>query len=442
MTARVVVYYQAIVKQTNLKDEVTLAIDTLSYGPCGIGRLDGKAVMVPNTAPGDQVMARIIESQDRYSMAELIRVLTPAQIRQPPPCPYVPECGGCSWQHISYAAQLKAKEQSVGDALRRIGKLADFELRPIIPSALDFHYRRRIRLQSDQDRRLGFYRSSSHRLVEIERCLIADEKLNRVLDSLRHWLVDLKTPIEYIEIVTGDQVNQLVGVVGAVSQFESSDDQRCESLLSEANQFSGLIFTGPAWRKVWGQPWITAKLFDDLSVTVDADVFTQVNPLGNRQMLAQVLTAGDFNESDHVLELYCGAGNFTLPIAQKVKEIVAVEADRRALANGKLNAQQHRLENIVWVGDSVPRAVTEMKRRRRQFSKLILDPPRAGAKGIETDLASLNAQKIIYVSCNPATLARDAAGIAKQGYHLETVQPIDLFPHTFHVESVAWLTRP
>jgi len=173
--------------QTNPKNLVKLEIDALSYGPFGIGRVDGKAVMIPGTAPGDRVEARIAESKERYDIGELVRVLDPSPLRQTPPCLYVGNCGGCSWQHLRYDVQLRAKQKSVEDSLRRIGKLDDFDLRPIIPSAHEYHYRRRIRLQIGPDNRLGFYGASSHQLIEIEACLIADERLNGVLEGLRRW---------------------------------------------------------------------------------------------------------------------------------------------------------------------------------------------------------------------------------------------------------------
>jgi len=184
--------------QTNAKSEVTLEIDALSYGPYGIGRLNGKAVMIPATAPGDTLVARILESKERYSIAEMIRLVSSSPQRQTPPCPYVGSCGGCSWQHLRYEAQLKAKQQSVADALQRIGKLDSFELRPIIASPCEYHYRRRIRLQCDGLKRLGFYRPSSHELVEIASCHIAAIEAERVLSAVRDWITQLATLIQYV----------------------------------------------------------------------------------------------------------------------------------------------------------------------------------------------------------------------------------------------------
>ncbi|MBM2804222.1 MAG: methyltransferase, TrmA family, partial [Deltaproteobacteria bacterium] len=209
--------------KTALTLEQELEISALSYGPYGIGRVDGKAVMIPNTAPGDRIAARIVESKERYAIGEVIRLVKASPLRQTPPCPYVGRCGGCSWQHLRYEAQLKAKQQSVEDALRRIGKLSDFDLRPIIPSANEYHYRRRIRLQVDGAKRLGFYGSSSHHLVEIDACAIADERLNSVIEPLRRWLGDTQSSVDHLELVSGDEPHELVVVAKTARAFVSRD---------------------------------------------------------------------------------------------------------------------------------------------------------------------------------------------------------------------------
>jgi 23S rRNA (uracil1939-C5)-methyltransferase len=428
--------------QTNAKNVITLEIDALSYGPHGIGRLGGKAVMVPHTAPGDTVEAQIVESKERYAVGEMLRLIAPSPFRQTPRCPYVGACGGCSWQHLRYEAQLKAKQQSVEDALRRIGKLDRFELRPIMPSSNEYHYRRRIRLRINASRKLGFYGASSHHLVEIDSCAIAEDHLNRSLESLRRWVRAIKTNIEHLEIITGDEPNQIVAVAQALDELATQDKVICEKLVAgDESGISGVIFRGRDWRKVWGRPTISVKLLSDCTLAVDADVFTQVNPDGNRRILQQLLAAAEFQVGDRILELYSGAGNFTLPIAKRVDNVVAIEGHRPAVSAGKLNAQRSGIDNIHWICSPVPQAVARLKRRQEKFTKIILDPPRAGAKGIENDLAALGASKIFYVSCNPTTLARDLAALAKQGYELQIVQPIDLFPQTFHVEALAVMER-
>lgn len=424
----------------NAKSALALEIDSLSHGPYGVGRIEGKAVMVPRTAPGDRVEARIVESKPRYAVAEALRVIEPSPLRQIPPCPFAGECGGCPWQHIRYDAQLQAKVQNVEDALKRIGRLEGFELKPIIPSPREYRYRRRIRLQCDEAGKFGYFRPASHEVIEIDDCLIADERLTALIAPLRRWVHELSTVMAYVEIVTGEEPDQIVAVGKSRGEFFARDASACDRLL-DSGPVSGLVLDGPNWRKTWGRTAISLFVEDGVRLNVDADVFTQVNPEGNRKILAELLAAAEFESQDRVLELYCGAGNFTLPIAKRVAEIVAVEGSRSALRNGRLNAQRHALENIRWLCAAVPTALPRLKQRREKFTKLILDPPRAGAKGLAPGLAAFGAEKILYVSCDPATLARDLGALEKQGYRLRRVQPIDLFPHSFHVETLALLAR-
>jgi 23S rRNA (uracil1939-C5)-methyltransferase len=427
--------------QTNAKNAFTLEIESLAYGPYGIGRMDHQVIMVPGTVPGDTIIARVTDSKGNFAVAESVRLLQPSPLRQTPPCPYVNDCGGCPWQQVQYASQLKAKEQSVADALRRIGKLGGFELRPIIASPHEYHYRRRIRLQCDKSKRIGFFRAFSHDLVEIDRCLIADHALNKALHPLRSWMNALKTVVEHVEIVSGDDPDQIVAVGKAAGEFILRDDSACKRLLSPATGIHGLILHGHDWRKAWGETTISLGYDDGIYLKIEGDIFVQVNAEGNRKLLKELFAAGGFDENDRLLELYAGAGNFTLSLARRVENVVAVEGYRQSIESGKRSSQFNGIANIRWICAPVPGAVQRLARQRQRFSKIILDPPRAGAKGIDRDLASFGAQKILYVSCNPATLARDLSALARQGYKLTLVQPIDLFPHTFHVETLAVMIR-
>jgi 23S rRNA (uracil1939-C5)-methyltransferase len=428
-------------EQTNAKNEVTLEIDALSYGPYGIGRLNGKAVMIPDTAPGDTLVARIVESKERYSVAEVVRLVTLSPQRQTPPCPYVGSCGGCSWQHLRYDAQLKAKQQSVDDALQRIGKLNGFELRPIIPSPRAYRYRRRIRLQCNASKQLGFFRPSSHQLVEIASCDLAPIETERLLPAIRDWVARVATAIQYVEIVAGDEPNQTVIVAGAAGAFDRGDGTLCRVWLEEHPCITGMIMRGDGWRHAWGQTAVSVTPEDGVCLRTEGDVFTQINSDGNRLLLNKLLCAGQFGPGDRVLELYCGAGNFTLSIARRSREVIAVEASQASIENGKRSAELNGIDNIRWIRADVPTAVKRLKHRRERFTKIVLDPPRPGAPGIQAELAALGAQVILYVSCNPATLARDLSALAKTGYALQWVLPVDLFPHTFHVETLALMTQ-
>ena len=428
-------------EQTNAKNDFTLEIESLAYGPYGIGRIENQVIMVPATAPGDKISPRVTNSKGNYAFGEMVRLLQPSPLRQAPPCPYVNDCGGCPWQQVQYEAQLKAKEQSVADALRRIGKLNGFELRPIIASPREYHYRRRIRLQCDKAKRIGFFRAFSHDLVEVDGCLIADNALNKVIPPLGSWINELDTPIEYVEVVTGDEPNEIVAAGKIAGDFIPRDDSACEHLIDQTNGINGLILYAKNWRKEWGHTAVTIRSDDGICLKVKGDVFTQINAEGNRKLLRELLAGGGFEKNDQVLELYSGAGNFTLSIAKQAHEVVAVESYRQSIDSGKRSAQLNAIANIRWICAHVPAALERIAKQRERFSKIILDPPRAGAKGIERNLISLGAEKIIYVSCNPATLARDLSALARHGYRLTLVQPIDLFPHTFHVETLAMMTR-
>ena len=428
-------------KQTNSNTEITLEIDALSHGPYGIGRMAGKAIMIPGTVPGDRIDARLSQSRERYATADLLRVIDSSPLRQTPRCVYAGDCGGCSWQHIRYDAQLKAKQENVANALRRIGRLTDFEMPPIIASDDEYHYRRRIRLQCNQRKEVGFFRAFSNDIVEVHSCVIANETVNDVIPSLRRWAKQTVTTVDNLEIVSGDEPDERVLVGQCAGKFVESDAAACDTLLAPHGPVNGIILRGSNWRQAWGQTDITVYPEDGLRLKIAGDVFTQVNRQGNRRMLRELHAAGEFNDTDVVLELYSGAGNFTLSIAKRAGAVVAVEGSRTSVDNGQRSAQLNDVKNVEWVCSSVPAAVAQIRRRRQTFSKIVLDPPRNGAKGIERDLASLNAATIVYVSCDPATLARDLAALVGHGYKLHRVQAIDLFPHTFHVEAVAQLRR-
>ena len=323
--------------QTNAKNNFTLEIESLAYGPYGIGRIDHQVLMIPATVPGDKIAAQVTHWKGSYAIGQIRELLQRSPWRQTPPCPYVNECGGCPWQQVQYPAQLKSKEQSVSDALRRIGKLDGFELRPIIASPREYHYRRRIRLQCDKTKRMGFYRAFSHDLVEIDRCLIADNGLNKVLHPLRAWMSALDTAIKQVEIVSGDDPHEIVAVGKVAGEFIQRDDFACERFLNQTG-INGLILYGENWRKEWGQTTVSIRNDDGTGLKVEGSVFTQVNAEGNRLLLKELLQAGGFEKNDQLLELYSGAGNFTLSLAKRAHNVVAVESYRQSIDSGKRSA--------------------------------------------------------------------------------------------------------
>ncbi len=427
--------------ETSASKETEVKVDALSYGPCGIGRKDGQAVFIPLTAPGDKAVIKLTSEKGNYSTGELLRLVTPSPLRQSPPCPYFGHCGGCPWQHIQYGEQLAAKERSVEEALRRIGKLDRFELLPIIASPNEYHYRRRIRLQVDERNRAGFHKALSHELIEIESCLIAEAGLDRRLIGVREWLKELRSRIHHVEMVQSDDKEEVVFAGKAEGAFRPEDDGANLRFLEEHKEISGLVLYGKGWRRCWGRGTIWIYSEEGLRFELDAELFTQVNREGNNAITRELLRWGEFQGRDRLLELYCGAGNFTLALARHAGEVVAVEGNARSVENGRRNSRLNDLRNIRWFHSDIGKWLKRMRERKETFSLIFLNPPRSGAKGVEQDLALLQAEKILYLSCNPTTLARDLARLAKNGYRLKRVRPIDLYPHTFHVEALAELVR-
>ncbi len=424
-----------------MSTELKLKIDSLTYGPYGIGRDNRRVILVPLTVPGDEAGVRIVAEKRNYAIGELSHLLKPSPLRQAPPCPYFERCGGCPWQQIEYEGQLAAKEKIVVDALHRIGRLDGFQILPILRSPQEYGYRRRIRLQSDGRKRLGFYRALSHELIEIDSCLIADPQVDRHLSVAREWIKGLRTKLRFVEIIMSDGEQQTVLVGRSEERFFQEDDALCAPFVAGQKEIKGVIISGPGWHRSWGRTKIHIQSQDDLIMEVDGNIFTQVNREGNNLLVGEILQWGEFDHQDRVLELYSGTGNLSLPAARRAGEIVAVDGNPQSIRNGKENGRLNRIENIRWLCSDVPKAVRRLVTDQEQFSKIILNPPRSGAKGLEHELASLNADKILYVSCNPPTLARDLSALSKKGYRLTRVRPIDLFPHTFHVEVLSEMVR-
>ncbi len=427
-----------------------LKVDSLAYGPYGVGRVDGRVVFVPSTAPGDEGEIAIVEEKKGYAIGTLLSLSQPSQQRRVPPCPYIPHCGGCPWQHISYQEQLRAKEQLLREHLHRIGGFSDPPLFPIIPSPNEWGYRHRLRLRFDNKKRLGFYQARSHEVVEIGHCLIAEEVVSAHLSLAQKWLAALRTTVRRLEIVAQGAsprgtsprgTSPRVVLLGnAEGPFHPVDEAVSRAFLQAHPSVAGVVLFGRKWRRMWGDTRVVLDLgVDGLSVRVSQGGFTQVNPAANRELITVLLSLGEFHSEQRVLELYCGAGNFSLPIAHRVCELVGAEQSRVSATDAVENAREHGFTNCRFLPASAQEAVRALVRQGETFDVVVLDPPRAGAAEVMDDLPRLQAQRILYVSCHPATLARDLRTLAGHGYRLHRIQPLDFFPHTYHVETVAVL---
>jgi 23S rRNA (uracil1939-C5)-methyltransferase len=416
-----------------------LAIDAMTYGPEAVARDQSRVIFVSGAAPGDIADVVITEARSRFSRAALRNLRSAAEVRREPECRYVGRCGGCQWQHLAYPAQLAAKYANLVDHLTRIAGIADPPVRPVVPSPAEWHYRHRINLRVE-NRRLGFYRAESNELVEIEHCRIAAAALNRAFADARRWLAGIKTIVRRLSLWASDEAPGIVLVANAEGPFAAGDDAMNRHVLATGADgvIRGIVMFGKRWRHTWGDVAVTCCV-DDVTLTTTGGEFTQVNLDGNRLLVDAVLSLGRFAAGDDVLDLYCGAGNLTLPIAHRAARVLGVERSALAIADAQANARRLGLIDCRFLCAPVETAVVDLAEQCARPRVVILDPPRGGAARILPDIARLAPERVIYVSCDPPTLARDLAALLRRGYGLETVQPLDLFPQTYHLEVVATL---
>jgi tRNA/tmRNA/rRNA uracil-C5-methylase (TrmA/RlmC/RlmD family) len=379
-------------------DVVELRVDALAAGGDGVGRTaDGRVVFVPRTAPGDLVRARIASVHPRYARAELLEVLEPGAVRVDPRCPVFGECGGCSWQHVDYAAQAEAKRRIAEDALVRVGRLTLPGPIALRPSPSPYAYRARARVAVEAGR-VGYRRRSSRDLCAVSACPVLCEPAEAQLRAL------------------------------ASAPPTSSGEWEIAAGVSGARAHEVGRKAPPLELEVAG-----ARL------RVSAGVFFQANPALHAALVESV--AGAAGRGALAVELHAGCGFFTLALARTFDRVVAVEADTAAVADLRHNLARAGLDNVEVVHERVERALAGFLAALRPDA-IVLDPPRTGLpRGAAAQLCDLAPARIAYLSCDPATLARDLAALVNGGFALEGVEVFDLFPHTPHVEVLATLVR-
>lgn len=422
-----------------------LRIDALAYGGSGVGRLDGKAVFVPLTAPGDRIRCRIVQDRKRYAEAELVELLEAAPQRRRPPCPVFGDCGGCQWQHLPYAEQCRWKERIFAETLQRQAKIDASVLRPLVPAPDEWGYRSRVQFKCRQTEAgfvMGFYRRGTHYVIDVASCPIADSRLNAVLALFRRWLPDSPCPhlVPQVDMELDDEgrVRVTVHALGAeaaalAAYLRPLAEETGISLFMQLGRKETLV-------RVCGEEdlHILPLGAGSLRLAYGAGGFAQVNLEQNRQLVREVCSAAALTGRERVLDLFCGMGNFSLPLALQAGEVVGVENYAPAIERAGLNARANALANARFRALPAEEAIRDVT-AAKAFDLVVLDPPRTGAYEVVRELARLRPPRIIYVSCDPPTLARDLVPLLHGGYEVVSARPFDLFPQTHHTESVTVL---
>jgi 23S rRNA (uracil1939-C5)-methyltransferase len=407
-----------------------------AFGGEAMGRLaDGRVVFLPRALPGERGLARLVEERRDFARAELLDVLAPAPGRVEPPCPYYQAgCGGCSWQHAEYALQLRLKERIVVDQLRRIGRFAEPEtlVRPAIGMLEPWRYRNQARFTVGRKfGELCFTLRSTHRLLRIDECLIVHPRINDVLAVLQGRLATCERRIHQVSIRVGANTGQLLvsPALPEVPEVASGQPYVEEELLGQRFRLAPpSFFQVNTRRELRGLP----DALGQPSVPLPADGLSMAEILA-----LLVLERIQPSETDVVVDAYSGVGTFALLLAPLVREVVGIEEARSAVRDALANA--HDVANVSFIQARTEDALPGLGRRP---AAVILDPARVGAHpAVLTALLDLRPARIVYVSCDPSTLARDLRVLVDGGYHLHEVQPLDMFPQTCHIECVATLLR-
>jgi len=428
------------------EEAVKVTIESLAHDGRGVAHVDGKVIFIDEALPGEELEFIYTDSRKDYAEGRVETLFTRAPERVDAKCEHFGKCGGCSFQHVDDAAQISFKQALLVDQFQRIGKVTIPEIwEPL--TGPHWGYRQKARMGVKHVAKkgrvlVGFRERRNQFLAEIESCKVMNPIVGEKLMALSEMIgkLSIKDKIPQIEVAIGDEDCVLAFRVLEPATAEDKEIMRAfghEHKISLCLQSKGPDTIVP----IEGEPevMLTYSLPDQgVHFRFKPAMFTQVNYEINRKMITRVMQEMDFNENDRVLDLFCGLGNFTLPIATKAGHVVGVEGDQPLVNHAKDNAQLNNLTNVEFFAADLSKDVSGQAWAQQSYNKVILDPSRAGASDVLPNLKKWNPELIMYVSCNPSTLARDAGILVNEmGYTLVKAGVMDMFPQTGHVESIA-----
>lgn len=443
----------------------TIHITKIVNGGYGFARLyTGQVTLVRYVLPDEDVIITTEDVKKNHLFGELQQILQEHPGRIKPPCQYYGQCGGCNLQHCDYPTQLTIKKGILEDLLTRQSQEAVRSsiklLASPIPSPSAFGYRQRVRLQVGKRGVIGFHRYHSHDIIPINICLLAGQSINKTIAALQnnddgHRLCELSTEIE---LQLNPETGKTVCIFYYSRKIRPADIKSAKILCRDEDEVERVFFvgsdfpiTGPycdegeeniVWNNTFSvhYPNIT-KLSRHLDLSWEVGGFCQVNLAQNIALIETVLEFCQVNKTETVLDLYCGMGNFSIPLAMVAKEVLGIEGQGSAIRSAKENAFNATLTNTRFLKKSVDNACKELAEIGGHFDCVIIDPPRLGALDLAGHLAKITSKRLIYISCDPATLCRDLADLTDEGFTIKKIQPIDMFPQTHHIETVVLLDK-
>jgi 23S rRNA (uracil1939-C5)-methyltransferase len=415
-------------------------IESLAYRGAGVARINGHVIFVPSTVPGDLVEVRIVRQRNSYLEAQVKLLEAPSPDRIEPPCPYFERCGGCQWQHVSYPAQLNAKENILRQVLQRIGDIPAPPVIEVIASPRPLGYRRRILLHAipgKRGARLGYVAAGTHRTEPVKICLLAKQGINDFLQRLALMLNRLPQPHELkrVEIMESGPKE----VVLALSVKHNGAAARClQKNLPLLSGLRGFRLKIPGSQSVtFGDARVKEEFSDyDVSLNITAGGFWQPNGDLNLKLVDLVVRWADLDDREEALDLFCGAGNFALPLARHGKFVHGWDADTLSIRDARRNARTNGFFNVDFREINLKRSEINIK----PVDLIVMDPPRSGAAKLIPSISQLRPGRIVHLACDPTTGARDLKSLIGAGYRLDKIALMDFFPQTFHFETISLLT--
>ncbi|MDT8399980.1 MAG: 23S rRNA (uracil(1939)-C(5))-methyltransferase RlmD [Pseudomonadales bacterium] len=433
------------------REPFQLVIEKLSHEGRGIAYNDGKVVFVDDALAGESVNAVYTARHNNFDEARALEILHASSQRVTPPCQYALVCGGCSLQHFDSVAQLAFKESVLHEKLHHSTATRDYlKLAPVTGPVLA--YRRKARLAARFVARkekvlVGFREKNSSFITDMDSCAVLDSQVGSLLPALGNVLLSLSVHrhIPQVEVAVGDphsDGNTLALIIRHLQALNAADIEILQAFAREQRLDIYLQPEGPASVRKLEPTDGNERLYYqlpafNLSMAFHPLDFTQINADINKKMLSRAIDLLDLGEHDRVLDLFCGLGNFTLPMATLAESVLGIEGSGEMVARGQENARRNQIDNVEFQCADLSKAPAQSPWSKMGFTKVLLDPPRSGALEILPEIIALRPEKIVYISCDPATLARDAGILAQKGYKLMAAGVMDMFPHTAHVESIA-----
>lgn len=442
---------------------IELTITDLSDSGDGVGRFGERVVFVPDTVTGDRVRARLLRVKPTFAQGKLHELLEPSSHRVRPCCIVADKCGGCQWQHVDYAYQLEAKQNIVRQALERLGGFSHPPIKPILSMAEPLHYRNKatypLRRSQTGQVQAGYYQKGSHQIVNLNQCPIQDSRLNPLLAEVkrdiqqRGWGIydegNHRSKLRHLGLRIGRRTGEMLLTLVSKEGNLAGIEEQAEAWMSRYPGLVGVLLNinpdrtnaifGPKTHCIAGKPYLT-ETFAGLSFQISPDTFFQVNTEQAEALLQIILDQLKLEGHEVLVDAYCGIGTFTLPLARQVKQAIGLEVQPEAIEQAWNNAIANQIQNVDF---QVGEVETILPSLNLKPDIVLLDPPRKGCTpAVIATLQQMQPAQIVYVSCNPATLARDLKRLCQTGeYHLQHAQPADFFPQTAHVECAAFLIR-